>query len=343
MAHRPAFPRPIAALVALALALALPAPTTAAPGQEVVELAAQIVIETQAHPGPNDPDRCIGRVFIEFPNVRAAVRYAVTVDDLVFGYDGTHVGPPFPDDDYWYGPAHFVAPPGFHRFTLNGLSGGDGCTEVVADLEGRWEIVKATATLRDRCEVAAVGSPSPGGGDDPECRYRVSGLVLDGYGAPYVGVTVRALGSNGGSTDQTNSRGRYVFRLPRGYWKILTVGIPAEKVKVTRDISDLDLRATPRLTVQGDATPKVIALRLDGVPAENGPFWYSAWARDAIDARDCLERVHVTRAANEGAPDVTRLEADLVPPGGKPYCEGRWAARVTHSAGRLDEVTFWLR
>ncbi len=131
-----------------ATAGAVPAQRAQAVKPVVFNLPSAIVIKTSAHPGPNDPDRCVGAVFIEFPHIGRAKEYSVRVDDLVSTYDATHSGPPFPSDSHSDYPALFTAPQGFHRFFLNSYSTGAGCPAAILALEGRWRITRSKVAMR---------------------------------------------------------------------------------------------------------------------------------------------------------------------------------------------------
>jgi hypothetical protein len=104
-------------------AVAVAALTPVAAAQAKVgeyDLPVHIIVETFAAPGPNDEDRCLAASSVEFPEIRNAKSYQVTVNDVKYGA-GTMdpVGPPFPADHRVYGPAHWDAPDRFHRFALS--------------------------------------------------------------------------------------------------------------------------------------------------------------------------------------------------------------------------------
>lgn len=155
-----------AAAVALGVVLVAAAAPVAAADNATFKLPAHIIIETNPIPEPEYPSACAGYVFAEFPHIRGAVSYAVTLDDTQFWYDGTKAGaPPFADDDFRYGDSRWVAPAGSHRFALSGGStSSGGCEQVILGLEGRWMITDAkvsmSETFTERWEKPAM-----------ECRY----------------------------------------------------------------------------------------------------------------------------------------------------------------------------
>jgi hypothetical protein len=117
----------------------------------VLDLPAHVIVETFPAPGPNDKYRCIGASFAEFPQIRSAKSYQVVLKDVKYGQPMMDpVGPPFPDDKHSDYPAHWDAPPGFHRFALSGASTGQGCAQAILGLEGQWQIVSAKVTMTGR-------------------------------------------------------------------------------------------------------------------------------------------------------------------------------------------------
>lgn len=114
------------------------------------QLPAHVIIETKRIPDPGAPERCGGAAFAEFPHIRGAVGYAVTVDDLQFNYDGTRTGPPFPDDAIQIWKVAFTAPSGHHRFFLSAYNTPKGCAEAILGIEGRWEITGAKVSMSQR-------------------------------------------------------------------------------------------------------------------------------------------------------------------------------------------------
>ena len=82
------------------------------------EIPGRIVVETQAHPGPNDPGRCVAATFVEFSEVKGATSYSAFVRGAKGSHDVHGSGPPFPDDRFSDFPAMFIAPGGSHRFVL---------------------------------------------------------------------------------------------------------------------------------------------------------------------------------------------------------------------------------
>lgn len=140
-----------AAAVALGVVLVAAAAPVAAADNATFKLPAHIIIETNPIPEPEYPSACAGYVFAEFPHIRGAVSYAVTLDDTQFWYDGTKAGaPPFADDDFRYGDSRWVAPAGSHRFALSGGStSSGGCEQVILGLEGRWMITDAKVSMSE--------------------------------------------------------------------------------------------------------------------------------------------------------------------------------------------------
>lgn len=117
-----------------------------------VKLPASVQIESQKHPGPNDPERCLGYAFARFAHIRLAKGYEVAVDDTSqFDRDAVYslVPPgPFPDDTFVWGSAEFNVPPGHHQIALSGLSTGAGCAQAILGLEGRWRIERARVSMK---------------------------------------------------------------------------------------------------------------------------------------------------------------------------------------------------
>jgi hypothetical protein len=115
------------------------------------DLPVHIIVETFEAPGPNDKGRCLGASSVEFPEIRNAKSYRVVTKDVKYGA-GTmdQVGPPFPADHRVYGPAHWNAPAGFHRFALSAGSTGQGCAQVILGLEGQWQIVSAKVSMNKK-------------------------------------------------------------------------------------------------------------------------------------------------------------------------------------------------
>jgi hypothetical protein len=110
------------------------------------DLPVHIIVETFEAPGLNDKGRCLGASSVEFPEIRGAKGYRVVTKDVKYGA-GTmnQVGPAFPADHRVYGPAHWDAPAGFHRFALSAGSTGQGCAQMILGLEGQWQSTSGSA------------------------------------------------------------------------------------------------------------------------------------------------------------------------------------------------------
>jgi hypothetical protein len=153
------------AICALAV-LALPASAQAK--DLVLDLPAHVIVETFPLPGPNDPDRCLGASFVEFPEIRSAKGYRIVATDVRYG-QGTQerYGPPFPADHHDYGSvqrhAHWDAPAGFHRVSYSAYSSPRGCADAILALEGQWKLVSAkvnmTAKFKERVDDAHKEKP----------------------------------------------------------------------------------------------------------------------------------------------------------------------------------------
>jgi hypothetical protein len=123
-----------------ALAVALPLAWAGNAAAETIDIPAQIVIQSQAVPGPNDPGRCIAVAFMQFSETAGATHY----EGHAFGFLGSSdvfgSGPPFNDDHFSDFPAVFDAPAGTHWFALGGSSVGTGCEDAEAGLGGRFAV-----------------------------------------------------------------------------------------------------------------------------------------------------------------------------------------------------------
>jgi hypothetical protein len=152
----------ICAFAALALAASAQAKDL------VPDLPAHLIVETFPLPGPNDPERCIGASFVEFPEIRNAKGYRIVATDVKYGA-GTQErsGPPFAADHFDYGSiqshAHWDAPAGFHRVWYSAASTGKGCAQAILGLDGQWKIVSAkvnmTAKFQKRVDKAHKDGP----------------------------------------------------------------------------------------------------------------------------------------------------------------------------------------
>jgi hypothetical protein len=113
-----------------------------------VPLPSHITIETVPLPGDNDPNRCVGWAFAEFPIIRGAKRYELTVLNTRAGTRKTYSGsgPKFPDDSWDDYPAHFDVHKGHHWFALSGYSTGAGCADAILAFEGAYKIVRSRVT-----------------------------------------------------------------------------------------------------------------------------------------------------------------------------------------------------
>ncbi len=132
-----------AAIAAVALAVGLAGTASAV----TIDIPAQIVIESQAHPGTNDPGRCIAWSFMQFNEVAGATHYEGLADGTMGSSDVPGSGPPFPDDEFSDFPALFIAPAGTHRFALGGSSVGSGCADAEAGQQGRFSVVYMRAEV----------------------------------------------------------------------------------------------------------------------------------------------------------------------------------------------------
>jgi hypothetical protein len=139
----------------------------------VLDLPAHIDIETFPAPGPSDKDRCIGASFVEFPEIRNAKSYQVTVKDVKYGQPMMDpVGPPFPADHHSDFPAHWNAPRGFHRFALSGASTGQGCAQAILGLEGQWQIVSAKVNMTQKFSQRFRRK------DPEQCKVELEGMEI---------------------------------------------------------------------------------------------------------------------------------------------------------------------
>jgi hypothetical protein len=137
---------PIIASVVCVLALFAATAASAWAAKEY-SLPSHITIETRKFSFPNDPHRCVAWAFAEFPKIRGAKGYEVTVADTVHGTRETYSGPLFPDDHWDDYPAHYDVHDGFHWFALSGYSVGSGCADAILGLEGDYKIVRAKVSL----------------------------------------------------------------------------------------------------------------------------------------------------------------------------------------------------
>jgi hypothetical protein len=93
-------PRTVAFTAAALLVLA----SAAQARDHVLELPAHVIVETSPAPGPNDPNRCLGASFVEFPEIKNAKGYHVVATDVKYGQGRQErFGPPFPADHHKYG------------------------------------------------------------------------------------------------------------------------------------------------------------------------------------------------------------------------------------------------
>ncbi len=144
--------------------LALVGPAAASHGG-IGDLNANIVIETQAHPGPGDPGRCIAVAFVEFPEAIGGTDYETTVFDNLLNHEDQFFGPPFPDDDYTFFPFHSVVASGRHRWSLAAVSFPSGCGDAKAALEGRFTLPRAQVNGFYLCNGFAVTMIGTSGND----------------------------------------------------------------------------------------------------------------------------------------------------------------------------------
>jgi hypothetical protein len=130
-------------LTAIAVALVCTGPATAG----TVKLQAKIVYPTQAHPGPNDPGRCIGIAVVEYGEIKGATSYSILAKGSKGSSDVRGSAPPFTSDTVSFYPALFKAPAGKHWVLLGSYSVGSGCADAEAGMQGRFTIESATATV----------------------------------------------------------------------------------------------------------------------------------------------------------------------------------------------------
>lgn len=138
-------------------------------GAATVDVPGRFVYETStAFATPPDPDRCLIQWFLEFNPIEGGSTYTAVLADAWFGGEKTfQAAPPYPGDSVsWYGGGvtiTFTAPPGTHRIPLHGLSTPEGCSEALADTEGRWSIVSLTTEVSNPPPVASFAwAVSPG-------------------------------------------------------------------------------------------------------------------------------------------------------------------------------------
>jgi hypothetical protein len=135
------FARGPAALAVIAALAALPA---SAGAELTFNLPAQIfkVFDESAQTAV-DPNRCDGIVFVEFPKIKHAVSYRITVSKD--GASEDFVAPPF--DLFGRGfIARFPPPKAFARFFVEAFSTGEGCAAADAQTENA-KIAEAKVSL----------------------------------------------------------------------------------------------------------------------------------------------------------------------------------------------------
>ena len=116
----------------------------------VRSLPTKIEIPAQAHPGANDPNRCVAYAFASFPDVARATNHVLSYFDEYYRSTFTkRLLPPF-DDAFSWGPARFNAPAGQHWSARAGFSTGQGCARAVAQLDGRFKDARVTVRVLHR-------------------------------------------------------------------------------------------------------------------------------------------------------------------------------------------------
>jgi hypothetical protein len=134
-------------ITGLAAALTLGLAGSAA--AETVDIPAEIVVRSQAIPGPNDPGRCVAWAFLQFSETAGATRYEGKAFGHLGSSDVVKSGPPFADDHFSDFPAVFDAPAGSHWFALGGGSTGAGCAAAEAGLDGHFTFGYMHAEIPD--------------------------------------------------------------------------------------------------------------------------------------------------------------------------------------------------
>ena len=127
---------------------------------------------------PQRPRSLRRRAFAEFPEIRHAKGYEITVAVTAHRTQQTYSGPEFPDDTWSDYPALDEVHKGFHWFALSGYSVGSGCADAILGLEDAYEIVRSkvhlgTASTRSDCGQEGrveTSTLSRGGGKGPQAR-----------------------------------------------------------------------------------------------------------------------------------------------------------------------------
>jgi len=163
-------------------------------GAETRTIQGEILILTEPHPGPNDPNRCLGAAIVRFREQRGATSYQVLVKGFKGSHDVSATGPPVPADHLVNGPQVVDAPAGTHQVVLGLSSYGSGCGAIEADSAGRFAIAYIRAGFGDRALI--------------------KGRITDDEGVPVIErVTLIARGKRT-FTATTGPNGRYEIKVP---------------------------------------------------------------------------------------------------------------------------------
>ena len=90
---------------------ALPLAASAQAKDLVLDIPAHVIIETFPLPGPNDPDRCLGASFVEFPEIGNAKGYRIVATDVRYGQ----------------GTQERYGPPSWAKYNWSTFTGGPSC------------------------------------------------------------------------------------------------------------------------------------------------------------------------------------------------------------------------
>lgn len=227
--------RCVPAVTALCMAT-LAGPAQSVPVVKDITASGSIVVETQNHPGPNDPGRCISAVFLQFPEVPGATKYEARANALPPSAPVSGSGPPFPGDRAVDGPAVFVAPPGVHRIVLGFGSSGtaEGCANAEAFSKARFSVdyVRATTDVEPGAiEGNVVTTPSL---------------------APVPGLVIRMVGVAGDAAGKTAS----AITDPKGNYKAPNLADGDYTVTPTPPADQEVTPTSSRVTVSAGATAR---------------------------------------------------------------------------------------
>ncbi len=181
-------------LAALAVALVCSGPASAG----TVKLTKSIEVLSQAHPGTNDPGRCIAIAVVQYSEVKNATAYAISVKGFKGSGDVHGSAPPFAFDTVSFFPALFKAPAGKHWVLLGSSSVGSGCQDAEAGMAGHFVIESATATVPGSViDGTVMRRPTPA--DKATTRL-----------VPAAGVSVKI----GNASAVTNAEGYFYRQMP---------------------------------------------------------------------------------------------------------------------------------